>query len=177
MKRLGSFARAKVEAAAHEAANTALPRMKERFAEVCLDLSSAVAPLRLPLLCLPACSLRRLPSFRITVVPSLWTTPCFGKCKVVLACPHAVSLQMMRYACGCWAGVLEGRGRHGEVVGAQGQHPRSQPEGPGSCRSAACTAGSHPFGLQAGGASFVLLSEDPWTGIRILLHVAAHIAC
>lgn len=36
MKRLDSFARAKVEAAAHEAANTALPRMKERFAEVCL---------------------------------------------------------------------------------------------------------------------------------------------
>ena len=41
MKRLDSFAQAKVEAAAHEAANTALPRMKERFAEVCLNLLSA----------------------------------------------------------------------------------------------------------------------------------------
>ena len=52
MKRLGSFARAKVEAAAHEAANTALPRMKDRFAEVCLKCSSALALLRVPLLCL-----------------------------------------------------------------------------------------------------------------------------
>ena len=33
-KRLDAFARAKVEAAAREAANTALPRMKDRFNDV-----------------------------------------------------------------------------------------------------------------------------------------------
>ena len=35
-ERLDAFARAKVEAAAREAANTALPRMKDRFNDVCL---------------------------------------------------------------------------------------------------------------------------------------------
>lgn len=34
MKRLDAFAREKVEASAREAANTALPRMKDRFSEV-----------------------------------------------------------------------------------------------------------------------------------------------
>ena len=34
MKRLDAFARKKVEASAREAANTALPRMKDRFSEV-----------------------------------------------------------------------------------------------------------------------------------------------
>ena len=38
MKRLDAFACKKVEASAHEAANTALPRMKERFSEVCVLL-------------------------------------------------------------------------------------------------------------------------------------------
>lgn len=34
IKRLNAFARGKVEASAREAANTALPRMKDRFADV-----------------------------------------------------------------------------------------------------------------------------------------------
>ena len=42
MKRLDAFARQKVEAAAHEAANTALPRMKDRFSEVRLTYQSAL---------------------------------------------------------------------------------------------------------------------------------------
>ena len=46
MKRLGAFARAKVEAAAHEAANTALPRMKDRFSEVRVPPPSALGRLR-----------------------------------------------------------------------------------------------------------------------------------
>ena len=52
MRRLNSLAHAKVKSAAHKAANTALPREKDRFAEVCLNCTSALALLRVPLLCL-----------------------------------------------------------------------------------------------------------------------------
>ena len=84
MKRLGGFAHAKVEAAAHEAANTALPRMKERFAEVRLIVSHALARLGLALLWLLT---RCLLSCTVLSMCLLWTragsAPCF-----CAACPR-----------------------------------------------------------------------------------------